>query len=145
MMPLRLKENKKMMKETTEINTLKMPHVIIDKRLNYLSEKVLFSKKVQEATELIARVGVPDLEKILKEDEAKKAKQKAEQNPIASLIQQTRLQRNLSQEALAALVGVDETMIFRLENNDYSVSFETILQVFHVLEAELSFVVKLKQ
>lgn len=133
-----------MVKEIVKTLTLQDREITIDSSLNCINEKVMSPKKLQMANELLARVGVPDLEKILLEEEVKKAKQQADAHHIGTLIQQTRLQRHLSQEALAALVGVDEAMIFRLENNDNSVSLETILQVFHVLEAELSFVVKLK-
>jgi HTH-type transcriptional regulator / antitoxin HipB len=134
-----------MMKEIDEMNITQYSDFTIDNRLNHLSEKPHNSKKIQKANEILARVGVPDLEKILKEEEAKKAKQQADLNQLGALIKQTRLQRHLSQEDLAALLGVENTVIFRLENNDTTVSMETILQVFHVLDAQLSFVVTLQQ
>ena len=133
------------MKELIVTNAPEIIYVTVNKRLNYISDKPHNSKKIQKANELLARVGVPDLEKILKEDEAKKANQQADLNQLSALIKQTRLQRHLSEEDLAALLGVENTVIFRLENNDTTVSMETILEVFHVLDAKLSFVVTLQQ
>ena len=134
-----------MIKEVEKILTLQDRDITINSRLNYLNDKVLSPKKLQMANELLGRYGVPDFEKILLEDEAKKAKLQEGLNQIGALIKQTRLQRHLSEEELAALLGVENTVVFKLENNDTSVSMETIFQVFHVLDAELSFVVTLKQ
>ena len=130
-----------MVKEVAKILTLEDWEITIDSRLNYLNDKVLSPKKLQMANEILARGGLPNEPDFGKEPIEDKP---TTMNPLGTLIKQTRLQRNLSEEALAALLGVENTVIFRLENNDNSVSMETILQVFHVLDAELSFMVKLK-
>jgi HTH-type transcriptional regulator / antitoxin HipB len=123
------------MKDIAEITAPEVIHITIDKSLNRLSDKVHDSKKMRKANEMLARMGVPT--ELFEDDIQVK-------NPIGTLIKQARLQRNLSQEALSALLGVDKSLISKLENNDYSVSMATILQVFKVLDAELSFVVKLQ-
>jgi DNA-binding XRE family transcriptional regulator len=125
------------MKEIAEL----VPDVVIDESLNRLSKKVLFPKKLQKANEILAKGGLPNG---LNVGENPVFDIPNPENPIGTLIKQTRLQRNLSQEALSNLVGMDKSLISKLENNDYSVSMETILHVFKVLNAELSFVVKLQ-
>jgi DNA-binding XRE family transcriptional regulator len=125
------------MKEIAEL----VPDVLIDESLNRLSKKVLFPKKLQKANEILAKGGLPNG---LKVGENPVFDIPNAENPIGTLIKQTRLQRNLSQEALSNLLGMDKSLISKLENNDYSVSMETILHVFKVLDAELSFVVKLQ-
>ena len=135
-MLLQLKENKKM-ENILEINTLQAPIVLIDEQLNPYKNKVLFPEKVKKAKEILKQSGLPN--------EALLNDKLNELNPIGALIKQTRLQRHLSEEDLAVLLGVESTVIFKLESNDTSVSMATILQVFHVLDAELSFVVTLQR
>jgi DNA-binding XRE family transcriptional regulator len=128
-----------MMKNTAEF----VPDVIMDESLNHLSGQVLFPEKLKKANAILAKGGLP--KEMNLGNEPVFFELPKETSPLGTLIQQTRLQRNLSQEALAALLGVDRTLIFNLENNDNSVSISTILQVFRVLGAELSFVVRLQQ
>ena len=135
-MLLQLKENKKM-ENILEINTLQAPIVLIDEQLNPYKNKVLFPEKVKKAKEILKQSGLPN--------EALLNDKLNELNPIGALIKQTRLQRHLSEEDLAVLLGVEKSVIFKLENNDTTVSMATILQVFHVLDAELSFVVTLQR
>jgi hypothetical protein len=47
------------MKTITELNTSKVPVVIIDKRLDNLDKVVLFPKKVDKAKETLNRIGLP--------------------------------------------------------------------------------------
>ncbi|MFP5041772.1 hypothetical protein [Parasediminibacterium sp. JCM 36343] len=47
------------MKTIAELNASKVPFVIIDKKLDKLDETVLFPKKVEEAREKIAKIGLP--------------------------------------------------------------------------------------
>jgi len=56
------KENKNYIcirKSITELNTSKVPVVIIDKRLDNLDKVVLFPKKVDKAKETLNRIGLP--------------------------------------------------------------------------------------
>jgi HTH-type transcriptional regulator / antitoxin HipB len=144
--------------------------VIIDESLNYLDNIVLFPKKLKKINAILAKGGLPKecnlgdepiffeipskvkpkakkafSEKIIANKPYVQAEKHNDYNPIGNVIQQTRLKRQLTQEALAELVGVDKTLIYKIENNDNSVTMGTILQVFHVLNAELSFVVKLQK
>jgi hypothetical protein len=47
------------MKTITELNTSKIPIVVIDKRLDSLDKVVLFPKKVAKAKETLKRIGLP--------------------------------------------------------------------------------------
>ena len=49
------------MKTIIELNSSKVPLVIIDKRLNKLSETILFPEKVENAKKIIAKFGLPKM------------------------------------------------------------------------------------
>ena len=63
---------------------------------------------------------------------------------LGDMIKQVRLERNLTQEQLGKLIGVQKAQISRLENNTTNVTMETILRVFTALKAKISFHVELK-
>ena len=42
-----------------DINTNKIPVVVIDKTLDFLNDKVLFPEKVEKANEMLKKVGLP--------------------------------------------------------------------------------------
>ncbi len=54
-----------------------------------------------------------------------------------------RQERNLTQEQLGQLVGVQKAQISKLENSTNNATIDTILKVFKALKAEISFNVKL--
>ena len=60
------------------------------------------------------------------------------------MIKTTRKERNLTQEQLGQLLGVQKAQISKLENSANSASIDTILKVFQALKAEISFQVKLE-
>ncbi len=62
---------------------------------------------------------------------------------IGEAIRQARLERNLTQEELGRLVGVQKAQISKLENSLTDARLETILKVFKALNAEVSFSVEL--
>ncbi|WP_209391024.1 helix-turn-helix domain-containing protein [Chryseobacterium sp. RR2-3-20] len=62
---------------------------------------------------------------------------------IGKAIKQTRQERNLTQEELGKLVGVQKAQISRLENNAGNVTMETLLKVFTALKAKVKFQVEL--
>lgn len=62
---------------------------------------------------------------------------------IGKAIKQTRKERNLTQEELGKLVGVQKAQISRLENNANNVTMETLLKVFTALKAKVTFQVEL--
>ena len=63
---------------------------------------------------------------------------------LGDMIKQVRLERNLTQEQLGKLIGVQKAQISKLENNATNVTMETILRVFNALKAKVSFKVELK-
>jgi len=63
---------------------------------------------------------------------------------LGQMIKTTRKERNLTQEQLGELLGVQKAQISKLENSANSASIDTILKVFQALKAEISFQVKLE-
>ena len=62
---------------------------------------------------------------------------------IGEAIRQARLDRNLTQEELGRLVGVQRAQISKLENSLTDARFETIIKVFKALNAKINFNVEL--
>ena len=62
---------------------------------------------------------------------------------MGEMIRKVRLERNLTQEELGKLIGVQRAQISKLENNTTNVTMETILKVFGVLKAKVNFHVEL--
>ena len=62
---------------------------------------------------------------------------------IGKAIKQTRQQRNLTQEELGKLIGVQKAQISRLENNVSNVTMDTLLRVFAALQATIKFQIEL--
>lgn len=63
---------------------------------------------------------------------------------LGDMIKQVRLERNLTQEQLGKLIGVQKAQISKLENNTTNVTMDTILRVFTALKAKISFHIELK-
>jgi HTH-type transcriptional regulator / antitoxin HipB len=64
---------------------------------------------------------------------------------LGGMIRKARLERNLTQEQLGCLIGVQKAQISKLENNMTNVTMETILRVFTALKAKVTFHVELKK
>ena len=62
---------------------------------------------------------------------------------IGEAIKQARKDRNMTQEELGHLVGVQKAQISKLENSLTDARFETILKVFKALNAKINFNVEL--
>ena len=62
---------------------------------------------------------------------------------IGKAIKQTRKQRNLTQEDLGKLIGVQKAQISRLENNASNVTMDTLLRVFTALKAKVKLQIEL--
>lgn len=62
---------------------------------------------------------------------------------LGEMIRKVRIERNLTQEELGKLVGVQRAQISKLENNTTNVTMETILKVFGALKAKVNFNVEL--
>lgn len=64
---------------------------------------------------------------------------------IGDAIKQARKERNLTQEQLGKLVGVQKAQISRIENNTSNITIETLLKVFNALQAKVRLQVELPQ
>jgi len=62
---------------------------------------------------------------------------------LGEMVRKARLQRNLTQEELGKLVGVQRAQISKLENRMTNVTMETILKIFGALKAKVNFNVEL--
>ena len=63
---------------------------------------------------------------------------------LGKMIKTARQERNLTQEELGRLVGVQKAQISKLESSANSATIDTILKVFKALKAEINFNVKLE-
>jgi transcriptional regulator with XRE-family HTH domain len=62
---------------------------------------------------------------------------------IGKAIKQTRQERQLTQEELGKLIGVQKAQISRLENNASNVTMDTLIKVFTALNAKIKLQVEL--
>ena len=62
---------------------------------------------------------------------------------LGEAIKRARKERNLTQEQLGKLVGVQKAQISKLENSLTDARFETIIKVFKALNAKINFKVEL--
>lgn len=62
---------------------------------------------------------------------------------LGGAIKKARQERNLTQEQLGELVGVQKAQISKIENSVKNARFETILKVFEALGAKVNFKVEL--
>jgi transcriptional regulator with XRE-family HTH domain len=60
------------------------------------------------------------------------------------MIKAARQERNLTQEELGRIVGVQKSQISKLESSSNSATIDTVLKVFKALNAEINFNVKLE-
>jgi HTH-type transcriptional regulator / antitoxin HipB len=83
---------------------------------------------------LIGKVGTPTRDKFEYE---------LQMDLIGKAIKQTRQERNLTQEELGKLIGVQKAQISRLESNASNVTMDTLMRVFTALKAKVKFHVEL--
>ena len=62
---------------------------------------------------------------------------------IGKAIKQTRQERNMTQEELGKLIGVQKAQISRLESNASNVTMDTLMKVFTALKAKVKLQVEL--
>ena len=62
---------------------------------------------------------------------------------IGKAIKETRKERNLTQEQLGKLIGVQKAQISRLESNASNATMDTLLKVFSALKANVKLQVEL--
>jgi HTH-type transcriptional regulator/antitoxin HipB len=64
---------------------------------------------------------------------------------LGKMIKMARQERNLTQEQLGKLVGVQKSQISKLESHTNSATIDTILKVFKALKADIHFNVTLEK
>lgn len=64
---------------------------------------------------------------------------------LGRMIKTARQERNLTQEQLGELIGVQKSQISKLESSTNSATIDTILKVFKALKAEINFNVKFEK
>ena len=62
---------------------------------------------------------------------------------VGEMIRQARKERNLTQEALGKLIGVQKAQISKLESSAKNVTLDTVLKVFSALQAKVNFKVEM--
>ena len=64
---------------------------------------------------------------------------------LGEMIKAVRKERNLTQEQLGELIGVQKSQISKLERSTKNVTIETILKVFRALKANVKFSVEMNK
>ena len=64
---------------------------------------------------------------------------------LAEMIKAVRKERNMTQEELGKLIGVQKAQISKLERNTKNVTLDTILKVFEALQAKIKFSVQVNE
>jgi len=88
----------------------------------------------QVQDELIGKIGTPERDSFEYE---------LQMDLIGKAIKQTRKERNLTQEELGKLIGVQKAQISRIENNTSNVTMDTLMRVFSALKAKVKLQVEL--
>lgn len=63
---------------------------------------------------------------------------------LGKMIKAARQERNLTQEELGKLIGVQKAQISKLESSANSATIDTVIKVFKALKAEINFNVKIE-
>lgn len=63
---------------------------------------------------------------------------------LGKMIKSARIERNLTQEELGNLIGVQKAQISKLESSLNSATIDTIIKVFKALKAEINFNIKIE-
>lgn len=63
---------------------------------------------------------------------------------LGKMIKAARQERNLTQEALGKLVGVQKAQISKLESSANSATIDTVIRVFKALKADINFNVRIE-
>lgn len=64
---------------------------------------------------------------------------------LGDMIKSVRKERQLTQEQLGELIGVQKAQISKLERNTRNVTIETILKVFRALKANVKFSIEMNE
>lgn len=63
---------------------------------------------------------------------------------LGRMIKTVRLERQMTQEELGKLIGVQKSQISKLESSANSATIDTVLKVFKALKADINFNVKIE-
>ena len=97
-------------------------------------EKVEVFPLEQLKDETLGRIGTPERDKY--ENELRL-------DLLGEMIKQIRKERNLTQEELGKLVGVQKAQISKLERSTKNARIDTIIKVFNALKTKINFSVEL--
>ena len=64
---------------------------------------------------------------------------------LGKMIKSARKERNMTQEQLGKLIGVQKSQISKLDSSANSATIDTIMKVFKALKAEINFHVKMEE
>jgi len=64
---------------------------------------------------------------------------------LGDKLKQMRKTKNLSQEQLGRLIGVQKAQISKLENGNNSATISTVLKVFHAMRAKVMFKIEVEE
>ncbi len=84
----------------------------------------------------LGKVGIPKRDKY---------EQELKVELLAEQIKQLRVERNLTQEQLGELVGVQRAQISKMENNTGNVTISTLMKIFGALKAKVTFEIEKEQ
>ena len=122
----------------------------MEKYHNLLVQRWNFSQKIQNTSSQNEELKMFSFDQIKDEFIGKTGSKKRTQyeqelqlEVLGDMIRKVRLERNLTQEELGKLIGVQKAQISKLENNTTNVTMETILKVFSALKAKVNFNVEL--
>ena len=88
----------------------------------------------QVQDKLIGKIGTPERDKF---------EYDLQMDLIGKAIKQTRQERNMTQEQLGKLIGVQKAQISRLESNASNATIDTLIKVFAALKATVRLQVEL--
>ena len=88
----------------------------------------------QVQDEIIGKVGTPERDRFEYE---------LQMDLIGKAIKQTRQERQMTQEELGKLIGVQKAQISRLESSASNATMDTLIRVFAALKAKVKFQVEL--
>lgn len=88
----------------------------------------------QVTNEIVGKIGTPNRNQF---------EYDLQMDLIGNAIKQTRKERNLTQEELGKLIGVQKAQISKLEKNAGNVTLETVIKVFTALKATVKFQIEL--
>jgi DNA-binding XRE family transcriptional regulator len=83
---------------------------------------------------LIGKIGTPERDRFEYE---------LQMDLIGKAIKQTRQERNLTQDELGKLIGVQKAQISRIESNASNITIDTLMRVFNALQAKVKLQIEL--